>query len=130
MANEENLTHFTSDQSREEAVRNGKKGGIASGKARRKKKEMREELIAILEEKITDSKGKKVKIQRSILLAQVKEALKGKTKAAEFIRDTIGEKPADKQEIVNTQPQIIVASQADADLLSEIANVKTDANIL
>ena len=107
-----------------------RKGGIASGKARRKKKEMREELIAILEEKITDSKGKKVKIQRSILLAQVKEALKGKTKAAEFIRDTIGEKPVDKQEVVNTQPQIIVASQADADLLSEIANVKTDKDIL
>lgn len=33
-----NLTPFTSDQSREEAAKNGRKGGIASGKARRQKK--------------------------------------------------------------------------------------------
>ncbi len=38
MANEENLKKFTSEQSREEAVKNGKNGGIQSGKARRRKK--------------------------------------------------------------------------------------------
>ena len=38
MANEKNLIPFTSEQSREEAVKNGQKGGIASGKARREKK--------------------------------------------------------------------------------------------
>jgi len=38
MANEQNLVPFTSDQSREEAVKNGKKGGIASGQARRQRK--------------------------------------------------------------------------------------------
>ena len=38
MANEENLKPFTSNQSREEAVRNGQKGGIASGYSRRQKK--------------------------------------------------------------------------------------------
>ena len=38
MANEKNLNPFTSDQSREEAKKNGRKGGIASGKAKRKKK--------------------------------------------------------------------------------------------
>ena len=38
MANEQNLVPFTSDQSHEEAVKNGKKGGIASGKARRERK--------------------------------------------------------------------------------------------
>lgn len=42
MANEQNLTPFTSDQSREEAVKNGRKGGIASGVAKRKKKTLRE----------------------------------------------------------------------------------------
>ena len=125
MANNENLKPFTSDQSREEAVKNGKKGGIASGKARRKKKEMREELITILEEKITDKQtGKKTKLQRAILLAQVKEALKGKTKAAEFIRDTIGEKPTDKIEQVNQTPSIVVATQEQADLIKQIQNVK------
>lgn len=38
MANEQNLRPFTSEQNREEAVKNGKKGGIASGKARRQRK--------------------------------------------------------------------------------------------
>lgn len=38
MANEQNLIPFTSDQSREEAQKNGRRGGIASGEARRKKK--------------------------------------------------------------------------------------------
>lgn len=128
LMNDENLIPF-SQRSESEVREMNKKGGIASGKARRKKKEMREELIAILEEKITDNKGKKVKIQRSILLAQVKEALKGKTKAAEFIRDTIGEKPVDKQEIVNTQPQIIVATQAEADLIKQIQDVKINESL-
>lgn len=38
MANEQNLRPFTSEQNREEAVKNGHKGGIASGKARRQRK--------------------------------------------------------------------------------------------
>ena len=42
MANEQNLKPFTSDQSREEAAKNGRKGGIASGAARRKKKSIAE----------------------------------------------------------------------------------------
>lgn len=42
MANEENLKPFTSNQSREEAARNGQKGGIASGQSRRQKKTLSE----------------------------------------------------------------------------------------
>lgn len=42
MANEENLKPFTSNQSREEAVRNGQKGGVASGQSRRQKKTLSE----------------------------------------------------------------------------------------
>lgn len=42
MANEQNLIPFTSDQSREEAKKNGQKGGIASGEARRKQRTLRE----------------------------------------------------------------------------------------
>jgi len=46
--NEGNLIPFTSDQSREEAVRNGRAGGIASGKARRRKRNLREAVDAIM----------------------------------------------------------------------------------
>lgn len=42
MANEENLKPFKPGRSSEEAVRNGQKGGIASGQARRQKKTLSE----------------------------------------------------------------------------------------
>lgn len=42
MANEQNLKPFTSEQSHEEAVKNGRKGGIESGKAKRKQKTLAE----------------------------------------------------------------------------------------
>ena len=38
MANEQNLIPFTSNQSREEAKKNGAKGGKKSGEVRRKRK--------------------------------------------------------------------------------------------
>ena len=55
MANEQNLTPFTSEQSREEAVKNGQKGGIASGKARREKKTIQKILADLLDSEIKDS---------------------------------------------------------------------------
>ena len=50
MANERNLIphQFTSDQSREEAAKNGRKGGYASGAARRAKREARETAKMVL----------------------------------------------------------------------------------
>ena len=55
MANVENLTPFTSEQSREEAVENGRKGGIASGQARREKKTIQKILADLLDSEIKDS---------------------------------------------------------------------------
>ncbi len=62
MANEENLIPFTSDQSREEAKKNGRKGGIKSGEVRRQRKAMKEqmELLLSLPFNLTDSKGNAV----------------------------------------------------------------------
>ena len=54
MANEQNLTPFTSEQSREEAVKNGQKGGIASGKARREKQKTQQILADIVSIKNKD----------------------------------------------------------------------------
>ena len=48
MANEKNLKPFDSSQSREEAQKNGKKGGIASGEARRRKRDARKAAQIIL----------------------------------------------------------------------------------
>ena len=55
MANEQNLRPFTSEQSREEAVKNGQKGGIASGKARREKKTIQKILADLLDSEIKDN---------------------------------------------------------------------------
>ena len=46
--NNKNLKPFTSEQSREEAVKNGRAGGIASGEARRQKKALKEFLSDFL----------------------------------------------------------------------------------
>ena len=55
MANEQNLRPFTSEQSREDAVKNGRKGGIASGQARREKKTVQKILAELLDGQIKDS---------------------------------------------------------------------------
>lgn len=57
MANEQNLVPFTSLQSREEAVKNGRKGGIASAKARKRRNDLREMAQAILDGTFNDKNG-------------------------------------------------------------------------
>ncbi len=110
MANEQNLTPFTSDQSREEAVKNGAKGGVASGEARRRKKTLREQMEMLLSLPVKDEATRdfieslgispdEVDNALAITLSMYQEALKGNTKAFELIRDTIGEKPTDKLQI-------------------------------
>ena len=98
MANEQNLVPFTSEQSREEAAKNGQKGGIASGEARRARKTMRSELEAMLTMTVKDKNGKDTgkTFQAAITAALIAKAAKGDTKAYELIRDTIGEKPAER----------------------------------
>lgn len=84
--NEENLISLA-DRTTEEQREIAKKGGIASGKARRKRKTLKEELLLLLEKGDT---------QEKVSLALIQQALEGNTKAFEVIRDSIGEKPIDK----------------------------------
>lgn len=95
MANEQNLRPFTSDQSHEEAVKNGRKGGRASGRSKRARKTLRDELLALLGEKRPDKHGNMVQVQTAMSTALIKSALGGSVRAFEVIRDTIGEKPAE-----------------------------------
>lgn len=80
--NEENLRTLTSEEAREI----GRKGGIASGKARAARKTLKEELLLLLSNGDT---------QEKVSLALIQQALQGNTKAFEVIRDTVGEKPKD-----------------------------------
>ena len=47
--NEKTLIPYTSEQSREEAVKNGSKGGKASAESRRRKRDMKAKMKALLE---------------------------------------------------------------------------------
>lgn len=80
----------------EEAREKARKGGKASAAARRRKKTLKDELLFLLGEKITDKNGRKHVTQEAISTALIQQALRGNTKAFEIIRDTIGEKPTDK----------------------------------
>ena len=95
MANERNLKPV---KSKKEARERGRKGGLASGEARRKRKTLKEELLLML------SDGD---IQEKISLALINEAINGNnagsvTKAFEVIRDTIGERPVEKVQATQT----------------------------
>lgn len=89
MANSENLKP-NSERTPSERRENAKKAGIKSGEVRRARKTLKEELLLLLESGDTQNK---------ISLALIQKALKGDIKAFEVIRDTIGEKATDKQEI-------------------------------
>lgn len=108
MATTENLKPPTSTK---EARERGRKGGIQSGKVRKKKKAMREtaEMIlglALNDGTVTDIEGvknvaalngKNITVQEAIILEQALKALKGDKGAAEFMRDTSGNKPTNEQ---------------------------------
>ena len=97
----------------EEARKRGRNGGVASGKARREKKMMRETLEMLLSMPLNNKKmvdvdsirsfgalkGKNVSVQEAMMMAQVMKAIKGDTKAAEYVRDTIGQKPVENVEL-------------------------------
>lgn len=99
-------TQFTSGRA---AAESGRKGGIASAKAKRERKAMQETLATLLSmplqsEKVADLEqvksiaalnGKNITVQEAIMLAQIKKAVKGDTKAAEFVRDSSGNKPVE-----------------------------------
>ena len=115
----DNLIRFGTDRDSinegktRDASKSGKKGGKASAKAKAKRKSMKEDLQYLLN-LLTDSNKEsfepseivelaelqKVNIsaQVAILLSQVIKAINGDTKAVEFIRDTVGEKPTQRIE--------------------------------
>lgn len=110
MANEQNLKPFTSDQSHDEAVKNGKAGGIASGKARREKADLRKVVQMWLEsEATTDKNGNSMTGAELMTMVAVKEMSKGSAKHWELLRDTAGYRPVDKVMIADVDPEVINA---------------------
>lgn len=122
MANEQNLKPF--DQLTEKEQREIRsKGGKASGEARRARKTLREELLALLSQEMKDENGNPVNTQVAMSVSLIKEAIDGNTKAFELVRDTIGEKPVDKVEQVNVDIQY----KASVDYVREALLEKADS---
>ena len=101
MANEQNLKPFTSDQSREEAKKNGSKGGKKSGEVRSMNAEMRKRLEQIVKMTLREGKADKIKnlaaakganltVSDAMLIKLVTMAMSGNLKAMDRLFDLLG----------------------------------------
>lgn len=95
MANEQNLRRLSPSEAREQ----GRKGGKASGEARRRKKLLRECLTELLEREYVSSDGKSMDGADLISAKLFQRAMDGDIKAFETIRDTVGQKPVERVEV-------------------------------
>jgi hypothetical protein len=91
----------TNKRTKEEAKELGRKGGLASGKSRRRKRQFRDELEMLLP--LTDKgkdgqpiinplTGRKQTVQQSITMQLLLKARKGDVKAAKLIFEVLGER--------------------------------------
>lgn len=111
MANEKNLIRLSPSEAREY----GRRGGKASGEARRRKADFRKTLNMLLTAEIDSEEWKPVlealgvecTLESALLMAQIKEAMQGNTKAAYFVAQYAGQ-----------------SGQTDADL--EEQKIRTD----
>lgn len=128
MANNENLKNGIATQfkSGEQAAKSGAKGGKASGATKRRRKAMKDIVLAlgkqdappkILAKLIQEgilAAGETCTMDEALMLAQYGKALAGNTRAAEFVRDTGGQKPKDEVEV-----QVKKSKKLD-DIMSQI----------
>jgi general stress protein YciG len=99
--NEDNLIPNW-ERTPEERQEIARKGGIASGKARRERKALKEALLVAL----NIEKGNKT-VQEIGVEALLQKFMSGDIQAFTTVRDTIGEKPTDKVEAaVNSEVNI------------------------
>lgn len=126
MANEKNLEKGKATQfkSGEKAVTSGRKGGIASGKAKRERKSMKNTMKMLLSLDLEEENEKEVlkkmgieenelNIQTAILTKQVESALKGSLDSAKFVRDTVGEYIGAEEEETAQEPYKVTIPAKD-----------------
>lgn len=124
--NDKNLiptTELTETERRELA----RKGGIASGEARRRRKQLREDLLAMLDEEVEfktkDGKSVKATVQAGVARKLIKQASEGNLKAIELMAKLTGEfENRVKLEGTVEQVQVVVQDSATAEALHKILN--------
>ena len=112
MANEQNLKRFGHEKqtlSRDEAEKNGREGGLASGETRRKNGYLRRAAQTLLQSSVTGN-NRTVLLNTGcsedeldnyslVVFAIMQKALKGDVSAFNSLRDLIGENPTNKVEV-------------------------------
>lgn len=99
MANYENIMDANSKRTPDERRELARKAGKASGKARRRKADFRKTLNMLLTAEIDNEEWKPVleslgvecTLESALLMAQIKEAMNGNTKAAYFVAQYAGQ---------------------------------------
>ena len=104
------------DRTPQERKELARKAGKASGKARRVRKTLKEELLLLLSQNDT---------QNRMSLAIIEQALSGNVKAFESIRDTIGEKPVEKTEVTGNMEvqKVFITEKKHKEVEKHINNV-------
>ena len=101
----------------EQRAEYGRKGAEKANETKRKRKEMRETLDILLNmplkkgkvysaeeiKSFADLNGKNITIDQALMVKLIQKALKGDLSAIAMVRDTIGEKPAEKVEATVTK---------------------------
>ena len=116
MANIENLVP-NEDRTPEERRENARKAGIASGVARRKKRDLREACLAILDMDVTTKSGETMTGAEAMVAKLFQQAMKGNIKAFIALRDTAGQKPVEK----------LVVADVDQSVINEVENMVAGA---
>ena len=102
------ISKATQFKSGKNAVENGRKGGIQNGINAAKRRSMREELEEIQMLHLRDKQGNDTGVtrQRGMLMNISMKATNGDIRAAEFVRDMLGEKPVENITITHVDPEI------------------------
>ena len=109
MAGYENIKDANNNRTPEERRELAKIAGKASGAARRRKANFRKTLNLLLTAEIDseewkpvlESLGVECTLESALLMAQIKQAMKGNTKAAYFVAQYAGQSPEPEENIRN-----------------------------
>lgn len=93
----------TKDEQREIA----RQGGIASGEARRRKRDLRQALEMLLEKEYKQRNGEIITGTEAITAKLFEQAMKGNIKAFETIRSTVGQDPVQKVMVAEVEQAVI-----------------------
>ena len=111
MAKKRTIENLKPVRSEDEARELGKKGGIASGVARREKRDMAYFARLMLDEVITDKKGNELPTRYAMLKSVLKKVLKdGDVQAFKTITAQAGEQPQSEE---LTTPVVVVVNTSD-----------------